>query len=74
MRARKLSEHMEAFKIDRPSEWLMGEWIGHAKELEATLAAIAKLPDAWRDDDTLIVAPMHICADQLEALIKGESK
>ena len=47
------------------------------EHLEATLAAIAKLPDSWRDEaESAEFIGSYLegeyCADQLEALIKGD--
>ena len=47
-------------------------------ELKATLAEIAKLPDEWRKDCAvslgLVKMAVELKADELEALIKGDSK
>ena len=49
-----------------------------ATEAEVTLAAIAKLPDSWRKDVAvslgLVKMAVELKADELEALIKGDSK
>ena len=35
-----LSEHLSSFRADRPSEWLMDEFIRDAKELEQQIATL----------------------------------
>ena len=37
---RKLSEKLEYFKLDRPSEWMMAEYIRDAKKLETKLGSL----------------------------------
>ena len=37
---RKLSEKMEGFRSDRPSEWMMGEYISDAIALESRIAEL----------------------------------
>jgi len=46
MSNKKLSEQLEYFKLERPSEFMMAEWVRDAEELEAQLAESAK---AWMD-------------------------
>ncbi len=38
----KLSGHIKAFRIDRPSEWLMDEFMREAETLEARVAELEK--------------------------------
>jgi hypothetical protein len=42
MSTKPLSEQLEYFKIERPSEFMMAEWIKDAKALEAKLDAETK--------------------------------
>ena len=37
MGSKPLSEQLEYFRIERPSEWLMGDFIKDAKELETQI-------------------------------------
>ena len=45
-----LSEYMEAFKLDRPSEFLMGDWIRDVKQLEADLEEANKQLRGYCDE------------------------
>ena len=42
MSNKKLSEQLEYFKLERPSEFMMAEWVRDAEELEAQLAESAE--------------------------------
>ena len=47
--------------------------ISGAEKAEAKLTAIAKLPAKWHMEDAReYMEPMNVCADQLEALVKGK--
>lgn len=49
------------------------DWRGRAEKAEATLAAIAKLPDEWVNSGNGHYYGKD-CADMLLALIKGDEK
>lgn len=42
-----LSERIRGFRIDRPSEWMMDEFMRDAKNLEDKLAEIAELDTCY---------------------------
>lgn len=77
MSTRKLSEQLEYFKLDRPSEFMMAEWIRDAKEIEGKLESEEREQKETQhalDCMTTCAAELQDMLDAADAAIKRVSE